>query len=43
MTTEADAKNLSELEREAENTRADLVETVDKYTAAYLPRLSKKK
>ena len=43
MATEAEAKSLSELEREAEHTRADLVRPSTSCTAACLPKLSKKK
>jgi hypothetical protein len=41
MATEADAKSLSELEREAEHTRADLVDTVDKLHSRVSPQAIK--
>jgi hypothetical protein len=41
MATEADAKSLSELEREAEQTRADLIDTVDKLHSRVSPRAIK--
>ena len=41
MATEAEAKSLSELEREAEHTRADLVDTVDKLHSRVSPQAIK--
>jgi Protein of unknown function (DUF3618) len=41
MATEAEAKSLSELEREAEHTRADLVDTVDKLHSRVSPHALK--
>jgi Protein of unknown function (DUF3618) len=41
MATEAYAKSLSELEREAEHTRADLVDTVDKLHSRVSPQAVK--
>jgi hypothetical protein len=41
MAIEAEAKSLSELEREAENTRADLVDTVDKLHSRVSPKAIK--
>jgi uncharacterized BrkB/YihY/UPF0761 family membrane protein len=41
MATEADAKSLSELERETEHTRADLVDTVDKLHSRVSPQAIK--
>jgi ElaB/YqjD/DUF883 family membrane-anchored ribosome-binding protein len=41
MATEADAKSLSELEREAEHMRADLVDTVDKLHSRVSPQAIK--
>jgi ElaB/YqjD/DUF883 family membrane-anchored ribosome-binding protein len=41
MATEAEAKSLSELEREAEHSRADLVDTVDKLHSRVSPQAIK--
>jgi ElaB/YqjD/DUF883 family membrane-anchored ribosome-binding protein len=41
MATEAEAQSLSELEREAEHTRADLVDTVDKLHSRVSPQAIK--
>jgi len=43
MATQAEEKSLSELEREAEHTRADLIHTVDELHNKVSPHAIKKK